>query len=110
MQGNYQAREVMDRVTAPLRAVGLLENSLRSSSGTDHAAFDPAGVPGFYCIQDPAEYRKTHHTQSDTFDKVWKDDVNQGAQVLAVWAYRVAQLPELMPRKPASAQTATEAQ
>jgi hypothetical protein len=25
----------------------------------------------------------------------------QGAQVLAVWAYNVAQLPELMPRKPA---------
>jgi hypothetical protein len=101
MQGNYQAREVMDRVTAPLRAVGLLESSLRNSQGTDHASFDPAGVPGFYCIQDPAEYRKTHHTQSDTFDKVWKDDIVQGAQVLAVWAYNVAQLPELMPRKPA---------
>jgi len=104
MQGNYQAREVMDDVTAPLRSLGLLENSLRSSMGTDHASFNPAGVPGFYCIQDPAEYRKTHHTQSDTFDKVWKDDVTQGAQVLAVWAYRVAQLPDLMPRKSATAQ------
>jgi len=105
MQGNYQARETMDQVTAPLRTIGLLENSLRSSTGTDHASFDPAGVPGFFCIQDPAEYRKTHHTQSDTFDKVWKNDLLQGAQVLAVWAYRVAQLPELMPRKPASAES-----
>jgi hypothetical protein len=25
----------------------------------------------------------------------------QGAQVLAVWAYNVAELPELLPRKPA---------
>ena len=108
MQGNYQAREIMDGVTAPLRAVGLLENSLRSSTGTDHSAFDLAGIPGFYCIQDPAEYRKTHHTQSDTFDKVWPDDIAQGAQVLAVWAYRVAQLPDLLPRKPASAPADTQ--
>jgi len=104
MMGNYQAREVMDRVVAPLREVGLLEPSLRRSSGSDHAAFDTAGVPAFFCIQDPAEYRKTHHTQSDTFDKAWKDDLIQGAQVLAVWAYNVAQLPELLPRKPAPAE------
>ena len=38
--------------------------------------------PGFFCIQDLAEYRLTHHSQSDTFDKVWKDDLNQGAEVL----------------------------
>ncbi len=102
MQWNYQDREIMDRVVAPLREVGLLELSLRSTRGTDHASFNDAGVPGFYGIQDPAEYGKTHHSQSDTFDKVWNDDLVQGAQVLAVWAYNVAQLPELLPRKPAT--------
>jgi hypothetical protein len=109
MQGNYQAREVMDRVVSPLRTVGLLEASMRSSRGTDHAAFNDAGVPGFYCIQDPAEYRKTHHTESDTFDKAWKDDLVQGAKVLAVWAYNVAQLPDLLPRR-AQTQPVTTAQ
>ncbi len=99
LSGNYQVREAMDQVVAPLRAVGLQELSMRGTSGTDHHSFDEAGVPGFYCIQDPAEYVKTHHTQSDTFDKARKDDLLQGAQVMAVWAYRVAQLPELMPRK-----------
>jgi len=103
-QGNYAVREVLDQVVAPLRSVGLVEPSLRSTRGTDHASFADAGVPGFYCIQDPAEYRKTHHTQSDTFDKVWKDDLVQGAKVLAVWAYNVAQLPELLPRPAARAQ------
>jgi len=104
LQGNYQDRELMDRVAAPLREVGLLELSLRSTRGTDHASFNDAGVPGFYCIQEPAEYGKTHHSQSDTFDKVWKDDLVQGAQVLAVWAYNVAQLPEMLPRRPAAAE------
>jgi len=99
MQNNYQAHEVMDQVIAPLRSLDLLELSLRSSRGTDHASFNDAGVPGFYCIQDPAEYRKTHHTQSDTFDKAWKEDLVQGAQVVAAWAYNVAQLDELMPRR-----------
>src|SRR5437899_5936311 len=104
LQGNYQDRELMDRVAAPLREVGLLELSLRSTRGTDHASFNDAGVPGFYCIQEPAEYGKTHHSQSDTFDKVWKDDLVQGAQVLAVWAYNVAQLPEMLPRRPVAAE------
>jgi Zn-dependent M28 family amino/carboxypeptidase len=103
LQGNYQDREVMDRIAAPLQQVGLLELTLRSTRGTDHASFNDAGVPGFYGVQDAAEYRKTHHSQSDTFDKVWKDDLAQGAQVLAVWAYNVAQWPELLPRKAAPA-------
>ncbi len=77
--------------------------------GTDHASFDEAGVPGFWCIQDGAEYNKTHHSQSDTFDKVWKDDLNQGAQVLAAWAYNTAQLPEMLPRRPLPYQPDEEA-
>ncbi len=48
----------------------------------------------------PAEYRKTHHTESDTFDKVYPDEINQGAKVLAAWAYNVAMLPEILPRNP----------
>ncbi len=98
LQANYQDREVMDRIVAPLRTLGLLELSMRGIRGTDHASFDDAGVPGFYCIQDPAEYGKTHHSQSDTFDKAWKDDLIQGAQVLAAWAYNVAEYPEMLPR------------
>jgi hypothetical protein len=63
-------------------------------------SFDDVGVPGFWCAQAIAEYFKTHHSQSDTFDKVWKDDINQGAQVLATWAYSTAQLAEMLPRRP----------
>ncbi len=103
LQGNYQDREVMDRIVAPLREVGLLEVSLRSGFGTDHASFNAAGVPGFYCLQDPVTYPRTHHSQSDTFDKIREDDLVQGAQVLAVWAYNVAEWPTMLPRKLAPA-------
>ena len=100
MEGNYQDRQIMDEVVAPLREVGLLELSVRSLDGTDHYSFDRAGVPGFYTIQDPVDYNRTHHSQSDTFDRAREDTLIQGAQVMAAWAYNVAQLPNLLPRKP----------
>jgi Zn-dependent M28 family amino/carboxypeptidase len=100
LHDNYQDREIVDQEIAPLRELKLLEPSMQRSFGTDHASFDDVGVPGFWAIQDGAEYSKTHHSQSDTFDKVWKDDLNQGAQVLAAWAYNTAQLPAMLPRRP----------
>lgn len=103
LMGDYPAREVMDKVVAPLHDVGLLELSMRSTGGTDHVSFDQAGVPGFWAIQDPLDYDQTHHSQADTFDEARADGLVEGAQVMAVWAYNVAQLPELLPRKPAPA-------
>src|SRR6266851_2981107 len=100
LHDNYQDREIVDQVLAPLKELKLLEPTMRRTFGTDHASFNEVGVPGFYVIQDTAEYSQTHHSQSDTFDKVWKDDLNQGAQVLAAWAYNTAQLPAMLPRRP----------
>ena len=67
--------------------------------GTDHLPFEAAGVPGFACRQDMDEYRLTHHTQSDTFDKAKEPNLIEGAQVMAVTALRIANLPELLPRQ-----------
>src|SRR6202795_1371588 len=103
LHDNYQDREIVDQEIAPLRELKLLEPSMQRSFGTDHASFDDVGVPAFWAIQDSAEYPKTHHSQSDTFDKIWKDDLNQAAQVLAAWAYNTAQLPQMLPRRPAPA-------
>lgn len=109
LHDNYQDREIVDQVLAPLEALKLTEPSMSRTFGTDHASFDDVGVPGFYCIQEGAEYSKTHHSQSDTFDKAWKDDLNQGAQVLAAWAFNTAQLPEMLPRRPLPYQPSGEA-
>jgi carboxypeptidase Q len=100
LHDNYQDRELVDQVLAPLRELKLMEPRMARSYGTDHLSFDEVGVPGFFCMQDRAEYNLTHHSQSDTFDKVWKDDLNQGAQVLAAWAYNTAELPTMLARRP----------
>jgi len=109
LHDNYQDREIVDQVLAPLHELKLLEPSMLRQFGTDHASFDDVGVPGFWVIQDGAEYSQTHHSQSDTFDKVWKDDLNQGAQVLAAWAYNTAQLPAMLPRRPAQPRPSPDA-
>ena len=104
LMGNYGARETMDHVLYPLaraKEIGLAEPTLRKEDGSDHVPFDEAGVPGFWCVQEIADYDKTHHSQADTLDRVRWDDLAEGAQVLAVFAYNVAELPELLPRKPA---------
>jgi hypothetical protein len=100
MEGRYDVREAMDRIAEPLREVGLEELSMRRSSGSDHVPFRDTGIPAFFGIQDPAEYRKTHHSQSDTFDKVRKDDLVQGAKVVAALAWNLAEYPERLPRRP----------
>jgi Zn-dependent M28 family amino/carboxypeptidase len=100
LMGNYNARETVDRVLYPLAdTAGIMEPTLRSEGGSDHVPFDEAGVPGFWCVQETAEYQKTHHSQADTLDRVRWDDLTQGAEVLAVFGYNTAQLPELLPRK-----------
>jgi carboxypeptidase Q len=101
LQGRYDLREIMEKVVEPFKeAANLDELSMRVMMGTDHLSFLPHGVPAFAVVQDEAEYRKTHHTESDTFDKVYPDEINQGAKVLAAWAYNVAMLPECLARNP----------
>ena len=105
MMGNYAARETMDHVLYPLAAaptIGLSEPTLRTEGGSDHVPFDEADVPAFFGVQDRADYDKMHHSQADTVDHVLWDDLTEGAQVMAVFAYNVAQLPDLLPRKPAN--------
>ncbi len=109
LHDNYQDREIVDHVLAPLKELRLLEPTMMHMSGTDHLSFNEVGVPGFWALQDGVEYSKTHHSQSDTFDKVWKDDLNQGAQVLAAWAYNTAQLPAMLPRRPLPYNPSTDA-
>ncbi len=93
-------KKLFDAELATLKTIdGWKEATTRVSGGTDHLPFDAVNVPGFSCQQDIDEYRLTHHTQSDTFDHVKIPNLVQGAQVIAVTAMRVANLPELLPRE-----------
>jgi carboxypeptidase Q len=100
MLGREKCKAILEGELTSLKAVdfdGLTSGGMRG--GTDHYSFHTEGVPGFACGQDSDEYLFTHHTQSDTLDKAKHPSLIQGAQVFAVTAMRIANLPELLPRE-----------
>ena len=99
LEQRYDLREAMDRIAAPLREIGLEELTMRRTEGSDHVPFRNEGVPAFFALQAPADYRRTHHSQADTFDKVRKDDLMQGAKTVAALAWNLSEYPEKLPRK-----------
>jgi carboxypeptidase Q len=98
LQGREAVKPIMDKELVSLKNLGFNGVTLRSLNGTDHQSFEAVGVPGFACAQDGDEYFLTHHTPSDTLDKAKEPNLIQGAQVMAVTAMRVANLPALLPR------------
>jgi hypothetical protein len=85
---------------APVASLGADSVRAGSKSGTDHLSFLPYGVPAFNFDQLPRGYSHTHHSQSDTYDKAVPGDLKQAAAVMAVTAYELANLPELLARGP----------
>ena len=76
-QGLEKCLPVLKKEFAGLKELGV-EINARGMSGSDHQSFDAVGVPGFAFQQANAEYRLTHHSQSDTFDKARPEDLKQG--------------------------------
>jgi carboxypeptidase Q len=97
LQGHEAVKPILEPELVSLKELGCGDINLRGMPGSDHMSFESAGVPGFAVQQDWAEYRFTHHSQSDTLDKAKEADLIQGAQVMAVTALRVANLPNLLP-------------
>lgn len=57
---------------------------------SDHAAFHVQGVPTLVLTTELDKYFGLHHKASDTFDSVVQKDLAQGAAVIAVTAYAIA--------------------
>jgi carboxypeptidase Q len=69
--------------------------------GTDSTSFTWIGLDGIGFLQDPLEYgSRTHHSNADLYDRVQKDDVEQGAMIEAWFAYNAATRVNMLPRIP----------
>jgi carboxypeptidase Q len=102
LQGRKDLEGLWRELLAPVAPLDA--DSVRDASkmGTDHLSFLPYGVPGFNFDQLRRGYNHTHHSQTDTYDKAVAGDLKQAAAVMAVTAYELANLPELLPRGPKS--------
>lgn len=75
--------------------------------GSDHQSYLAVGAPGLFWDQsgDKAHYPRTHHTQLDTYDAAIKEYQQHTSMVVAIGAYNIANLDELLPRKGVGGQT-----
>jgi hypothetical protein len=99
-QSNSAVTPIFEQLLFPFRDLGVIAVRQGNTGGTDHLAFDAAGIPGFNFIQDPIEYGiRSHHSYVDTYERLMIDDLKQAAAVVAWTVYSIANRDELMPRK-----------
>ncbi len=98
LENLWDTAPLMNEIYQPLQEVFDLQPlSTRYFGGSDHVPFLHDGVPAYFCVQLPAHYREAHHSQTDTFDKVIPDQINEGAALLAAWAWNVSEMPDTLP-------------
>ncbi len=89
----------MLRRIAPLLARVGADSVTRGESEADVEPLLDAGVPVAGLHVDGTRYFWYHHTTADTPDKLDPRDVARCVAVFAVYAYVIAEMPELLPRE-----------
>ena len=78
---------------------GVRTSDSRRTGGTDSTSFNNAGLPGIGLMQDPFDYGSfTHHTNLDTYERIYEEDVREGAVEIASAVYATAMADEMVPR------------
>jgi hypothetical protein len=100
LQENELVRPIFEEWLKPFADMGASTITIRNTGGTDHLAFDAAGLPGFQFIQDAIEYGRGYHTTMDTYERLIMDDLKQNAVITASFVYNAAMRPVKIPGKP----------
>jgi len=79
--------------------LGSRASKSRRRGGTDSTSFNAAGLPGIGGRQDGIEYfRRTWHTNLDTYERIIEADVKANAILIASAVYELAMRDDLLPR------------
>jgi len=98
LQGHLESYPLWRLLLAPVHRLNADTINDAVKGGTDHLSFIPYGVPGFNFNQITRGYNHTHHSQSDTYDKAIAADLMQASSVIAVAAFELANLADMLPR------------
>jgi len=78
---------------------GARASNSRQTGGTDSTSFNNAGLPGIGLTQDAFDYGSfTHHTNLDTYERIYEEDVREGAVEIASAVYAIAMADNMVPR------------
>jgi carboxypeptidase Q len=79
--------------------IGAVASDSRRTGGTDSTSFNHAGLPGIGLAQDAFDYGSyTHHTNLDTYERIYEEDVREGAVEIASAVYAIAMADQMVPR------------
>jgi carboxypeptidase Q len=100
LQGHEELRDMWKSMLQPVTSLGTLVVRSGVKTGTDHLSFIQDGVPSFNYDQATSGYNHTHHSQVDDYKHTIPADVAQAATIMAVNAWQLADMNELLPRGP----------
>ena len=96
---NAGAKAIFDAWLGALGELGVKRNPVDKIGNTDHLAFTAVGIPGFTTLKDYRDYDvRTHHTNTDFYERVSEADLKQSALVFAVFAWQAAMRDGKIPR------------
>jgi carboxypeptidase Q len=100
--GPTGAADMVDEAMKPFAEwgfMGVLPSDSRRTGGTDSTSFNNAGLPGIGLAQDAFDYGSfTHHTNLDTYERIYEEDVREGAVEIASAVYALAMADQMVPR------------
>ncbi|MGC1107982.1 MAG: M28 family peptidase, partial [Candidatus Acidiferrales bacterium] len=94
MGGRNDLLPAVDPFVSSLDAFGKITANDDTEFGTDTGPFILAGLPGINLDQDSPEYRYTHHSNVDSFDKIDEAVLDRDATVQGLVAFWIADRPE----------------
>jgi carboxypeptidase Q len=94
MGGHADLLAAVAPFVSTLNAFGKITANDDTEFGTDTGPFIIAGLPGINLDQDSPEYRYTHHSNVDSFDKIDEAVLDRDATVQALVAFWIADRPE----------------
>jgi hypothetical protein len=96
---NAGAKAIFDAWLGALGDLGVKRNPVDKIGNTDHLAFTAVGIPGFTTLKDYRDYDvRTHHTNTDFYERVSEADLKQSSVVFAVFAWQAANRGGKIPR------------
>ena len=100
--GPAPAADMVREAMAPFAEwgfMGAVASDSRRTGGTDSTSFNNAGLPGIGLAQDAFDYGSyTHHTNLDTYERIYEEDVREGAVEIASAVYALAMAEQMVPR------------